>query len=48
MELMKYKEQLCSFLDMPRAKLIIESEEFYFEKAIDKYILSKNSIHNDY
>lgn len=37
MELMKYKEQLHSFSDMPKAKLIIESEEFYFEKAIDKY-----------
>lgn len=48
MELMKYKEQLCSFLEMPRAKRIIESEEFYFEKAIDKFILLKSSIHNDY
>lgn len=37
MKLMKYKELLNSFLDSPRAKQIVDSKEFYFEKAIDKY-----------
>ena len=37
MNLIKYKEQLLSFLDVPKVKRIRKSEEFYFEKAIDKY-----------
>ena len=37
MSVTQYKEQLFSFLDVPRVKLIQESEEFYFQKAIDKY-----------
>lgn len=37
MDLMKYKELLFSTLDIPEVKQIIESEEFCFAKAVEKY-----------
>ena len=33
----KYKDRFQSVLNEPIVKIILESEEFYFEKAIDKY-----------
>lgn len=42
MKLMNYKELLNSYADLQRAKLIIDSKGFYFEKAIDKYNEYKN------
>lgn len=37
MSVTQYKQQLFSFLQVPRVKLIQESGKFYFQKAIDKY-----------